>query len=94
MWDRIHDKHNNGVRLHSIDPELRSWLKFRKVERSNKTVKEDLRKTCQEFDAAFSKGRPWLQTSVWASELKRLKAFSDAVFKLQVLIFNLNPFQC
>jgi len=53
VWERIHDKVNNGVQRDLPDPEFRSSLNFRKLEKSNKVVKEDLRKSSQEFEAAF-----------------------------------------
>ena len=66
VWERINDNVNNGVQRDPPDPDLKPWFCFRKVEKSNKTVKEDLRKSSQEFEAAFNKGKAWLRTPVWA----------------------------
>ena len=84
VWERINDKVNNGVQRDLPSPEFMSWVTFRKLEKSNKIVKEDLRKSVQEFEAAFSKGKAWLRTPQWASTFKSLQAMSNAVYKLQV----------
>ncbi len=86
VWERINDKVNNGVQRDLPSSEFMSWFTFRKLENSNKIVKEDLRKSVQKFVAAFIKGKAWLRTSEWASTFKSLQAMSNAVYKLQVYI--------
>jgi hypothetical protein len=54
------------------------------MERSNKVVKEDLKKSCQEFEAGINKGKAWLKDRAWAFQLKKLQAMSNAVYILQV----------
>jgi hypothetical protein len=85
MWERINDKVNNGVQRALPDPEFTPWLRFRKTEKSNKILKEDLRKSCQEFEAAFCKGNHWLKSPNWASVLNKFKNMANAVYKLQVI---------
>ena len=85
VWDRINDKVNNGVQRALPDQEFKPWLSFRKTEKSNKQVKEDLRKSSQEFEAAFNKGKHWLKSPGWDSVLKKLTAMANAVYKLQVI---------
>ena len=53
---------NNCVQRDLPSPDFMSWVTFRKLEKSNKIMKEDLRKLVQEFEAAFSKGKAWLWT--------------------------------
>jgi hypothetical protein len=43
------------------------------MERFNKTVKEDLRKSCQEFEAGINKGKAWAKDKAWAIQLKNSK---------------------
>jgi hypothetical protein len=54
------------------------------MERSNKLVKEDLRKACQELEAGINKGKAWLKDRAWAFQLKKLQVVSNAVYKLHV----------
>ena len=84
VWDTIHDKTNGGCQSDLPAPEFKSWLQYRKLERSNKLVKEDLRKACQELEAAICKGKVWSKDRAWAFQLKQLQTMSNAVFKLQV----------
>ena len=86
MWDRIHDKTNGGCQSDLPDPQFKAWLQYRKMERFNKLVKEDLKKACREFEAGISKGKAWLKDRAWAFQFKKLQAMSNAVFKLQVRI--------
>ena len=81
MWERINDKVNNSVQRALPDPEFKPWLRFRKTEKSNKTLKE----SCQEFEAAFCKGKHWLKSLDWASVLNKLQNMANAVYKLQVI---------
>ena len=59
-------------------------MSFRKTSRSNKTVKEDLRKACMEFDAAFVKGKAWMNSPVWVTVSNQFRGMARAVSKLQV----------
>ena len=43
VWERIHDKTNGGCQSDLPEPEYKQWLQHRKMERSNKVVKEDLK---------------------------------------------------
>ncbi len=72
VWERIHDKTNGGCHSDIPEPEYKQWLQYRKMERSNKIVKEDLRKSCQEFEVGINKGKAWLKDRAWAFQLKKL----------------------
>ncbi len=77
VWERIHDKTNGGCQSDLPEPEFKRWLLYRKMERSNKVVKEDLKKSCQEFEAGINKGKAWLKYRAWDFQFKKLQAKLD-----------------
>ena len=74
---------------HLPPPQWEAWVKFRKTERSNKVVKEDLRKACLEFDAAFLKGKAWMNSPAWVTVSNQFRGMARAVSKLQVRLQSL-----
>jgi hypothetical protein len=52
------------------------------MERSNKLVKKDLGKACQEIEAGLSKGKALLAKRAWDFQILKLHTMSNAVFKL------------
>ena len=54
------------------------------MDKSNKVVKEDLRRSCQEFDVAFVKGKLWMNSPDWVTVSNQFRAMALAVSKLQV----------
>jgi hypothetical protein len=64
--------------------EWEAWFNFRKTEHTNKTIKEDIRKACQEFDAALFNGKAWINKTQWRKVAGHFKAVSEALGNLQV----------
>ena len=83
-WKAIHDNHNSGASRMLPPPEWEKWVQFRKTEKSNKTIKEDIKLACTELDAAFLKGKTWLRKRDWLEIAGRLTAMSKALERLQV----------
>ena len=52
--------------------------------RSNKVVKPDVIQACQELEAAFIKGRAWVNTPSWVTVTNHFRAMSTCLCKLQV----------
>jgi len=72
VWGRINDKTNGGCQSDFPELEYKQWLQYRKMERSNTVVKEDLMNSCQEFEAGINNGKAWLKDRAWAFQLKKL----------------------
>ena len=77
-------QNNGGCQSDLPDLEFKAWLQYRKMQRSNKLVRDDLRKDCQELEAGISKGKAWLKDRAWVFQFKKFQTMSNAIFKLQV----------
>jgi hypothetical protein len=83
-WTAIHDKANSGNATVLPPPEWEAWCNFRKMDKSNKTVRDDVRKACFHLDTAFMKGKAWINKLEWVRVIGQFKAMQNALDKLQV----------
>lgn len=88
-WAAIHDKHNSGAAQLLPPPEWEKWFSFRKTDKSNKVIRDDVKNAVCELDAALTKGRAWLRKDKWRLLYGRLNTMRTALEKLQVSrLFN------
>ncbi len=83
-WTAIHDNSNSGNATLLPPPEWEAWCNFRKVDKSNKTVRDDVRKACFHLDTAFMKGKAWINKVEWVRVTGQFRAMQNALNKLQV----------
>ena len=83
-WAAIHDA-NSGCKTFLPPPEWESWLGFRKTEKSNKRVVGDAKRACMELEAAFVKGKNWINKVEWVGVTDRFRALANCLAKLEVL---------
>ena len=86
-WKAINDKHNSGTARPIPPAEWEKWMSFKKTDKCNKVIRDDVKQACLQLDAAFVKGKAWLRKPQWLEVFGRLKAMSNALEKLQVRVF-------
>lgn len=60
------------------------------MDKSNKTVSADPIQSSQEFTAAFTKGKRWLNSEAWVPVANQFRAMAEAVRNMQVRFAKLS----
>jgi len=81
---QITDPKNSRCQTLPPPPDFKRFFHFRKVDKSNKTVKPDLKKSCENFSSALVKGNRWITKPHWLEFAGGIRALSNAIHLLQV----------